>query len=927
MSLIETEARFEARARVSLLSANRCRSPLDFYARIGSAGAVLMESAAQGSPGGVRSLVVPEGLVRLEVRGTSAIFRGLSERAAPLLEALAAEGEGGGSAEGAVRWPLPERPSDPSLTDVERLQAPTALDAVRALAGLVVDRDPGSVRPGGVYGAFSFELVDRWEDLPARPEDPWNEPDVNVVLALDTVLFDHLSGEVRVITRALDPGEQDAADARHRAYIAALTGESPPDPRRRAALREKEAEPNVSDAAFLDGVRRFLRHIERGDIFQGVLSRSLSMRSAASPLDVYRALRTSNPSPYMFHLDLGEGGALFGASPETCLKVTGRRLEIRPIAGTAPRGLHANGAIDEELDSRLAVGLLLDPKEQAEHAMLVDLARNDVARVSVPGTRRVAEPFTIEKYSHVQHLVSGVCGELRPELDALHAYRAAANMGTLTGAPKLRAMELIRETEPFARGFYGGAVGYLLQDGSFDSCIVIRSLRSREGRYETRAGAGIVADSRARARARRNGTQGPRLSLCRRRGGGGYVSETATGRVLVLDNRDSFVFNLVDELLVMGARVDTLRSQIPLDRLEARLAALDPHLVVLSPGPGRPEEAGVMVEWLRTEPTVPVLGVCLGHQALAVAAGGEVGPAPRPIHGQADRVAIHQDDPVFADLGPRFVAARYHSLVVTRVPESMEVVATTERGRRRARDGDSRPERVPARAAVSPRVHPDPLRPPNSLALLRGSPKLRRTQMIPELIDQLLRGEPADPGRLEEALHCIMMGDVPQPQTAGLLVALRVREPDAPTLAACARAMRAHRLAVQTRGAAPRRHLRHGGRQDGNVQRVDGRRARRRRRRRRRRQARQPERLVEGGERRRSRGRAAWLSASDRRRRPRASTPPGSRFSSRPCSTRRWRTSRRFEKRSGCAPSSICSVLSRTQRSPSASSWASTIRA
>ena len=178
------------------------------------------------------------------------------------------------------------------------------------------------------------------------------------------------------------------------------------------------------------------------------------------------------------------------------MKVEGRHLEIRPIAGTAPRGFDFRGEIDAELDERLAVGLLLDHKEQAEHAMLVDLARNDVARVAIPGTRRVSEPFTVEKYSHVQHLVSGVRGELRPDLDALHAYRSAANMGTLTGAPKLRAMELIRETEPFARGFYGGAVGYLLQDGTFDSCIAIRSLRYGKGDiYQTRAGAGIVADS------------------------------------------------------------------------------------------------------------------------------------------------------------------------------------------------------------------------------------------------------------------------------------------------------------------------------------------------------------------------------------------------------------------------------------------------
>jgi anthranilate synthase component 1 len=171
-------------------------------------------------------------------------------------------------------------------------------------------------------------------------------------------------------------------------------------------------------------------------------------------------------------------------------------VEIRPIAGTAPRGLAPDGGIDEELDARLAVGLLLDHKEQAEHVMLVDLARNDVARVSLPGTRQVTDPFCIEKYSHVQHLVSRVRGDLLPGLDALHAYRASANMGTLSGAPKLRAMELIREIEPHARGFYGGAVGYLLQDGTFDSCIVIRSLRYKEGVYTTRAGAGIVADSK-----------------------------------------------------------------------------------------------------------------------------------------------------------------------------------------------------------------------------------------------------------------------------------------------------------------------------------------------------------------------------------------------------------------------------------------------
>ena len=519
-----TTTRFSARTRISTLNASACRSPLavfqDLAGRAAAEGSartscssVLMESVAQGSPGGTRSLVVPSGVVRLIARGRDVSFDALSPQGARLLPALGAYSR------------FPHGAGAPSLPDDERLRAPTVLDAVRALANLVEDEEPKTALPPGVYGAFSYELVDCWEDLPPRPaarcQRSGHEPDINVVLALDTILFDHLAGEVQVVTRSLDRSEDALRDRRHQRFVEALTrGASSRNDGRNdggnddvplPAVSDQPAKPDVSDEEFLRSVEKFLHHIECGDIFQGVLSRGLEMKSRVDPLTVYRVLRKQNPSPYMFHVDLGDG-ILLGASPETCLKVEGRRVEIRPIAGTAPRGFSEDGTpngtipgsipgsipglIDVELDSRLAIGLLLDTKEQAEHAMLVDLARNDVARVAIPGTRRVAEPFTIEKYSHVQHLVSGVFGELRPELDALHAYRAVANMGTLTGAPKLRAMELIRETEPYARGFYGGAVGYLLQDGSFDSCIVIRSLRYRKnGSYSTRAGAGIVADS------------------------------------------------------------------------------------------------------------------------------------------------------------------------------------------------------------------------------------------------------------------------------------------------------------------------------------------------------------------------------------------------------------------------------------------------
>ena len=496
-------AALKARARTSVLPMDACASPVELFERLSrqrkGRGAVLMESAAQGAPAGVRSLVIPEGLVRLVIRGSTAHYAPLSPGGVALLEDLRGRLPETSSGNGPLVARFPEFDKNPALPDTERVRAASVLDGVRALAGLIEDEAPSDdLVPPGLYGAFSYEAVDLWEELPARRPDPLDEPDANFVFALDAISFDHVRGEVQVVTRTpIGPGHAAAADdeERHRFYVEALAKNgSPPEDIGDRAAPEKEAEADVSDDVFKASVEKFLSHVLAGDIFQGVLSRGLWMKSAASPLAVYRALRSRNPSPYMFYVDLGDG-ELLGASPETCLKVEQGEVTIRPIAGTAPRGIGSDGRIDEELDARLAVSLILDTKEQAEHAMLVDLARNDVARVSVPGTRQVTEPFCVEKYSHVQHLVSGVKGRLLPGLDALHAYVASANMGTLTGAPKLRAMELIRETEPNARGYYGGAVGYLLQDGRFDSCIVIRTLRHRDGRYLTRTGAGIVADS------------------------------------------------------------------------------------------------------------------------------------------------------------------------------------------------------------------------------------------------------------------------------------------------------------------------------------------------------------------------------------------------------------------------------------------------
>ena len=445
-------------------------------------GAVLLESADIVAPGGRRSLVVPFPLLRLTLRGPVLRIDALDDRGVALLDEVAARL--GGAREGtSVVAPVPEADTDPVHDDAQRLSSPGALDPVAVLATLVAD--DGAPVPAGVYGAISYEIVDRFERLPPRKPDPLDEPDLHFVFAVDGIAIDHTAHEAHVVTRDL-LGERGAA-ARLETLVGGL------DRARMPQLRA--ASPAVSEAptggdpdAFEAGVRTAQQNIAAGDVFQLVLSRSLSVRSSLAPLEAYRRLRTLNPSPYLFFLELGNG-ALLGASPETSVKVSRGMVELKPIAGTVKRGE------DEDADGRLALSLLLDAKEQAEHVMLVDLARNDVARISVPGTRRVEALMQVERYSHVQHLVSRVSGQLRSGLSALGAYRACANMGTLTGAPKLRAMELIRELEPTARGFYGGAVGYLAASGDLDTCICIRSMRYIADTFHTRAGAGVVADS------------------------------------------------------------------------------------------------------------------------------------------------------------------------------------------------------------------------------------------------------------------------------------------------------------------------------------------------------------------------------------------------------------------------------------------------
>ncbi len=344
---------------------------------------------------------------------------------------------------------------------------------------------------GGFVGWFGYDLARLVERLPNRPPDPWGLPIAVLARYDDVLIFDHAHQRVVAVANEVE-GERgrDEAEAALERLGERLTGagsdaavELP-----RVAPPRLETDASLSGERFRRAVETAKEHIAAGDIFQVVLARTWRLAAEAEPLALYRALRLVNPSPYMVLLESPEA-ALVGASPEMLVRKSGNRVETRPIAGTRPRGR------DAEEDRHLAEELLADTKERAEHVMLVDLGRNDLGRIASGGSVSVSTFMEVERYSHVMHIVSSVEAELASGRDALDALLACFPAGTVSGAPKIRAMEIIDDLEPEARGPYAGAVGYLSFSGEMDTCITIRTLVARGGEVAVTAGAGIVADS------------------------------------------------------------------------------------------------------------------------------------------------------------------------------------------------------------------------------------------------------------------------------------------------------------------------------------------------------------------------------------------------------------------------------------------------
>ncbi|MCE0492699.1 anthranilate synthase component 1 [Vibrio salinus] len=455
---------------------------------------LLLESAEIDSKENTKSFFLIDAAVRIVCFGQEVTFEALTENGQNLIRFLETQ------LDDSVRYSLSkekltlnfEKAND-LLDEDSRLKEASPFDGIR-MVQQCFDSEAHGQFAIFIGGVFAYDLVANFE--PLGDAVATNKcPDYVFYVAENLLIIDHQAEKCQLQGTIFD--SNNASPTLLDARLAEISQQCRTPITLPAAeqIADMSVSTNVSDEEYCQTVSELKEYIVNGDIFQVVPSRRFTL-PCPSPLAAYKTLKESNPSPYMFYIQ-DEAFTLFGASPESALKYEKEtnQIEIYPIAGTRGRGKNSDGSINLDLDGRIELELRTDKKENAEHMMLVDLARNDVARISEAGSRHVADLLKVDRYSHVMHLVSRVVGQLRSDLDALHAYQACMNMGTLTGAPKIRAMQLVRKYEKERRGSYGGAVGYLTGHGDLDTCIVIRSAYVENGIANVQAGAGVVYDS------------------------------------------------------------------------------------------------------------------------------------------------------------------------------------------------------------------------------------------------------------------------------------------------------------------------------------------------------------------------------------------------------------------------------------------------
>ncbi|KAG5729379.1 hypothetical protein E4T56_gene7817, partial [Termitomyces sp. T112] len=516
--------------------------------------------------------------------------------------------------------------------------------------------------------------------------------------------------------------------------------------------------PVMAPGRYGEMVERAKQYIEAGDIFQVVLAQRFTAPFTLPPLSLYRSLRRVNPSPFLYFLDL-PGFAVVGSSPEILVRVRAkedgaREVTIRPIAGTRPRGK------TPAEDKANEISLLGDQKERAEHLMLLDLGRNDVGRVAAKGTVKVTESYTIERYSHVMHIVSNVVGDLDTNrADAIDAVFAGFPAGTVSGAPKVRACEIIAGLESETRGAYAGGVGYFGPDGNLDSCIVLRTGILKDGVLHVQAGAGIVADSDPVSEQRE----------CEHKSGALFAAAREAVRVA---QEAGFTWNLVHYIMELGAQVEVVRN----DALTAAQAIETGAAgFLLSPGPCTPNEAGISLDLVgaAADAGKPLLGVCLGHQSIGQYFGGTVQRGGL-MHGKTSPVT-HDNTGLFEGIPSPFIATRYHSLIVTDIPACLHP--------------------ADPRGAVPPRKHRHAAWPCDAGQL----PETLRDRRPPAGMNGLpdVSEQPFGEAEAESLFGAILDREVSDEAIAAFLVALSQRGETSSEIAGAARAMRARMIAIK----------------------------------------------------------------------------------------------------------------------------------
>lgn len=553
------------------------------------------------------------------------------------------------------------------FTEEERSRVPSVFTVLRAITALFKTAEDANL---GLYGAFGYDLAFQFDPVDYKLERKPSQRDLVLFLPDEILVVDHYS------TKAWTDRYDYSGDG---FSTEGLARDAHAEPFKTADRIPPRGDHEPGEYANL--VRRAMESFKRGDLFEVVPGQMFYERCETQPSDISRKLKSINPSPYSFFINLGENEYLIGASPEMFVRVNGRRVETCPISGTIKRG---DDAIS---DSEQILKLLNSKKDESELTMCSDVDRNDKSRVCEPGSVRVIGRRQIEMYSRLIHTVDHIEGRLREGMDAFDAFLSHAWAVTVTGAPKLWAMRFIEQNEKSPRAWYGGAIGMVNFNGDMNTGLTLRTIRIKDGIAEVRAGATLLFDSvPEEEEAETELKASAMLSAIRdAKTGNATGTERTTARVgdgvniLLVDHEDSFVHTLANYFRQTGANVSTVRSPVPEEVFER----LKPDLVVLSPGPGTPKDfdCAATIKKARSR-DLPIFGVCLGLQALAEAYGGELRQLHIPMHGKPSRIRVSKPGIIFSGLPKEVTVGRYHSIFAdpVRLPDGFVVTAETEDG-------------------------------------------------------------------------------------------------------------------------------------------------------------------------------------------------------------------------------------------------------